>query len=49
MGGVVNPHYNIPNDILCAFISVDNSITYITGEGEITKDFSFSFSNIFVK
>lgn len=35
-GGVVNPHYNIPNDILCAFISVDNSITYITGEGEIT-------------
>lgn len=44
MGGVVNPHYNIPNDILCAFISVDNSITYITGEGEITTQQVTSYS-----
>ena len=43
-GGVVNPHYNIPNDILCAFISVDNSITYITGEGEITSQQVTSYS-----
>lgn len=36
-GGVVDPHYNVPDDILSIVTKFDKSIVYLTGEGEITK------------